>query len=375
MAKMVLKWAGIVLAVLVALVGAYAAYVMLSYYRLDDNLPLEEGQRATSYALPEAIDLTASPELTAVTANLGFGAYGPDFDFFMDGGTGSVAESAQAATDNINGSAEAIAAQRPDFILFQEVDIDGTRSHHVDQWDLLQSDFPGCDSAFAQNYDSPFLAWPLCAPHGANKAGLVTFSDYQIAETQRRSLPISEGMSKFLDLDRCYSICRVRTPEGAAPGSPAGPDLVLFNVHLSAYGADASVMEAQRAMLFDDMQRERDAGNYVIVGGDFNHDMLGASNEVYGNQTATEASWAKPFDFSSVPQGFTVAPKAQFEAGTFASAATCRDAGRPYDGTNDRWVMDTFIYSDNVKALSCETLDLDFAFSDHNPVVLRFSLA
>ncbi len=37
--------------------------------------------------------------------------------------------------------------------------------------------------------------------------------------------------------------------------------------------------------------------------------------------------------------------------------------------------MDTFIYSDNVKALSCETLDLDFAFSDHNPVVLRFALA
>ena len=78
MAKMVLKWAGIVMAALVALVGAYAAYVMLSYYRLDDNLPLEEGQRITSYVLPEAIDLAASPELAAVTANLGFGAYGPD---------------------------------------------------------------------------------------------------------------------------------------------------------------------------------------------------------------------------------------------------------------------------------------------------------
>ena len=91
MAKMVLKWAGIALAVLMALVGAYAAYVMLSYYRLDDNLPLEEGQRITSYVLPDAIDLTASPELTAVTANLGFGAYGPDFDFFMDGGTTSTA--------------------------------------------------------------------------------------------------------------------------------------------------------------------------------------------------------------------------------------------------------------------------------------------
>ena len=375
MGRTMLKWAAIVVAVVVAAVLAYGAYVMLSYYRLDDNLPLDQAAPADSRELPQAIDVAASPELCVVTANLGFGAYGPDFDFFMDGGTGSVAESAEAAAANIDGSAAAIAAERPDFILFQEVDVDGTRSHHVDQWALLRADFAAYGSAFAQNYDSPFLAWPPYAPHGANRAGLVTFSGYWIDGALRRSLPISDGPSKLLDLDRCYSICRVRTDDGAGPDATAGPELVLFNVHLSAYGADASVMEAQRAMLFADMEREREAGNYVVVGGDFNHDLLGASNEVYGNQTATEASWAKPFDFASVPQGFTVAPKAQLEAGTFASAATCRDAGRPLDGTNDRWVMDTFIYSDNVKALSCETLDLDFAFSDHNPVVLRFALA
>ena len=64
------------------------------------------------------------------------------------------------------------------------------------------------------------------------------------------------------------------------------------------------------------------------------------------------------------------------ELGTagFNDAATCRDAGRPYDGTNDRWIMDTFIYSDNVQATRCETVDLDFAYSDHNPVMLKFRL-
>ena len=58
----------------------------------------------------------------------------------------------------------------------------------------------------------------------------------------------------------------------------------------------------------------------------------------------------------------------------FADAATCRDAGRPYDGTNDRWIMDTFIYSDNVECLEYATMDLDFAYSDHNPVKLTFEL-
>ena len=58
----------------------------------------------------------------------------------------------------------------------------------------------------------------------------------------------------------------------------------------------------------------------------------------------------------------------------FPDAGTCRDAGRPYDGTNDRWVMDTFIYSDNVEPTFYETVDLDFAYSDHNPVLLKFRL-
>lgn len=148
-------------------------------------------------------------------------------------------------------------------------------------------------------------------------------------------------------------------------------------MHLSAYGADESIMAAQRAKLYEVMVREREAGNYVIAGGDFNHDMIGVSGEVYGNEVQAVESWAKPYDFDGVPAGFTVAAKAKLdEVGieAFADAATCRDAGRPYDGTNDRWIMDTFIYSDNVECLEYATMDLDFAYSDHNPVKLTFEL-
>lgn len=377
---------------LALVVIAYVVYVMASYYRLDDDLalatePPENGQVAAQIQLtgeqpanaggPSAADNAPAPsdassagvanEFTIVSANLGFGAYGPDFDFFMDGGTGSVAPNAQYVTDNVNGSAEAIAQLDPDFVLFQEVDLDGTRSCGVDEYALLRDDYPAMCSVFAQNYDSAFLAWPLYAPHGKNKAGMATFARYQLDDSIRRSLPISESFSKFLDLDRCYSVSRVQVSNGK--------ELVIFNVHLSAYGADAEVLEGQRAMLFDDMQTEYAAANYVVVGGDFNHDMIGVSNEVYDNVTDTEASWAKPFDFASVPDGFTVAAKAELDAGSFDSAATCRDAGRPYDGTNDRWVMDAFIYSDNITCIEQRTLDLDFAYSDHNPVYLKFSLA
>lgn len=385
MAKRTLKIVGCVVGALVLVVVAYIIYVMATYYRLGDNLaletePPENGQVAAQITLTGTaqdssdgqVTTNASLEssdhvFTIVSANLGFGAYGPDFDFFMDGGTGSVAPSAQYVTDNVNASAEAIGQLDPDLVLFQEVDIDATRSCGVDEYALLRDDYPAMCSVFAQNYDSAFLAWPLYAPHGKNKAGMVTFARYQLSDSIRRSLPISESLSKFLDLDRCYSISRIQVSNGR--------ELVVFNVHLSAYGADEEVLEGQRAMLFEDMQAERAAGNYVIAGGDFNHDMIGVSNEVYNNVTDTEASWAKPFDFASVPDGFSVASKAELDAGTFDSAATCRDAGRPYDGTNDRWVMDAFIYSDNITCIEQRTLDLDFAYSDHNPVYLRFSLA
>lgn len=397
MTKKVLKVVGGVLGALVLVIVVYVIYVMASYYRLDDSISLEttapeEGQVASAIEW-DADGQESAQEFTIVSANLGFGAYGPDFDFFMDGGSGSVAPSAQYVTDNVNGSADAIKGFDPDIVLFQEVDIDGTRSQGVDEYALLRNDFPTLCSVFVQNYDSPYLAWPLYAPHGKNKAGMATFSRYQIESTLRRSLPISESFSKFLDLDRCYSISRIPVSEegsisDSAPNresgssqdrtsesnQDSGKELVIFNVHLSAYGADAEVLKGQRAMLFADMQREYEAGNYVIAGGDFNHDMIGVSNEVYGNVTDTEASWAKPFDFASVPDGFVVAAKDEFDAGTFDSAATCRDAGRPYDGINDRWVMDAFIYSDNITCIEQRTLDLDFAFSDHNPVYLRFSL-
>ena len=51
-----------------------------------------------------------------------------------------------------------------------------------------------------------------------------------------------------------------------------GKELILIDQHLSAYGTDAAQGNAQLEMLFADMKAEYDKGNYVICGGDFNHD-------------------------------------------------------------------------------------------------------
>lgn len=220
---------------MVILVVSYAAYVFLTYYRLEDNLPLEVQHIETEQTLIEGV-----PQ-RLLSYNVGFGAYSADYSFFMDGGKESRARSPEAVRENISGAMAAIQGANADFILCQEVDVNGNRSYHINESQLVREALPDYTSVFAQNYDSPYLFWPLTEPHGANRAGQMTFSRYPITSALRRSLPIDQGMMKFVDLDRCYSISRIPVGER---------ELVLYNFHLSAYTADGSIADNQLKMLF-----------------------------------------------------------------------------------------------------------------------------
>lgn len=359
MAKRVLKIVGAVILVLILALGCYVAYVALSYYRLDDNLVLEV---QTSGEVATAPELQANASYSIVSYNVGFGAYSADYSFFMDGGTESRARSAQAVEDNIGGAMTEVRKLDPDFVLLQEVDVDGTRSHHIDELALVKQALPQFTSVvFAQNYDSPYLAWPLLEPHGANKAGQMTMAKFPITSAVRRSLPIEQGPMSLVDLDRCYSVSRFAV-EG-------GHELVLYNLHLSAYTSDGTIAEEQLEMLTQDMQQEYEAGNWVIAGGDFNKDLLGNSGEVFG-VSGPEYTWAQPIPDRLVPEGLSLI--APFEADDLI--ASCRNADRPYDETDYRVTVDGFIVSDNVRVNQAIVVDTGFAFSDHNPVEMQFVL-
>jgi endonuclease/exonuclease/phosphatase family metal-dependent hydrolase len=362
--KRILKVVAILVGILVLVVVGYLLYVILSYHRIEDNQEIAQDVALSSAETPTQVE--SGEALKIVTMNMGFGAYTQDFDFFMDGGTQSWAKSKESAAASITGAIEALQEYKPDFLMLQELDVDSTRAHNLDEYELARSLLTQYNSAFAVNYDSAFLFWPLYQPHGKSKAGIALFSDYTIQDTLRRSLPVSQGFSKFLDLDRCYTINRIAVDNGK--------ELVLINVHLSAYGADETITEGQLEMLFGDMTAEYEKGNYVIVGGDFNHDMIGISNEYFGNQVTESESWAKPFDFDELPEGFIIGADQMVNVLKKNLVATCRDTGRSYDGTNDRWVLDTFIYSDNVNMVEYETIDFDFMYSDHNPVYMEFEL-
>lgn len=353
--KKALKVILIVLLAIVVLAGSYLAYVALTYYRLEDNLSLPVSGKP-------GVSAKTDTEYLVTSYNIGFGAYSDDYSFFLDGGDFSRAFSGEAVYENTGGAMDVIAKLDPDFALFQEVDRDSTRSYHIDQLPLVVSPFPEYAHTYAQNYDSPYLFYPLTSPHGASVAGLVTLSFADIDSAVRRSLPVESGFSKYLDLDRCYSKSYVSVEGGGT--------LCLINLHMSAYSSDGSIVTAQLEMLLEDMAAEYAKGCYVIAGGDFNKDLLGDSSEIFGVSN-DEFTWAQSFPFELMPEGFTlIAPYDEDNP-----LPSVRNADEPYDPeTAFVLTIDGFIVSDNVSAISAAVIDTDFEFSDHNPVEMRFLL-
>ena len=156
----------------VAAVIGYAAYVLLTYHRIPDGKETGIEKKAEGHVLKEEQSYTVS------SYNIGFGAYTPEFTFFMDGGKQSVAESPESVVACVKGAGEEIAEIAPDFALFQEVDLDSTRSHHINEYGMLKEFFPAQNTTFAVNYDSAYLMVPPWEPHGKSLSGMAVFSSY-----------------------------------------------------------------------------------------------------------------------------------------------------------------------------------------------------
>lgn len=341
------------IALLLVVLG-YVIYVFADYSRLEDNLTLTVRDNTESV-------MQTNTEYTAMTYNIGFCAYLPDFGFFMDGGTESRAKSKDSVINTLDAMNQLIGSANPDFILLEEVDEKATRSYKVNQRSYFEDKFNSYDSVFAQNYDSSYLFYPIFKPHGKSLSGMLTFSKYDVTSSIRRRLPVENSLMRFFDLDRCYSVTRI-----AVDG---GKELVLYTAHLSAYTSDGKIASEQIKMLTEDMQTEYEKGNYVLCGGDFNKDLLGNSEEIFG-RSGEGQNWAQPFPMEYLnDKNLTLVSSLDEEN----PLPTCRNASGPYNDKQFVLNVDGFITSDNIKVQRCEVIG-DFEYSDHNSVLLKFLL-
>ena len=353
----------LLLAVILVVVG-YVVYLQANYYRIADHTALEVENNGEN-------TLKIGDTYTAVIYNIGFCAYGPDYSFFMDtgemkdgtktSGKYGKAMSLDSVETHTEGAAGVIKNLNADFYLLQEVDVDADRSYHVNQEDFIKAGMNGYASVFANNFHSAYLFYPFNDPHGAVQAGLLSFSRYHISEAERRSYPVDNSfITKFTDLDRCFAQMRLPVEDGR--------ELVLINSHMSAYDEGGTIRAQQLELLNSVIAEEYAKGNYVIVGGDFNHAMGEEVAEGFPSEQKFP-SWVAVLTEEDLVNGVRIV-----RADNELEVPTCRGADIVYTkGVNYTTVVDGFLVTDNVRA-TAENIDTDFAYSDHNPVKLRFEL-
>jgi endonuclease/exonuclease/phosphatase family metal-dependent hydrolase len=360
------------LLVLILTVGGYVAYVAANYYRIEDNQSLSAEGGANS-------KVQKNNEYTLLSYNVGFGAYSPEYTFFMDegemkDGTKTVGKYGKGISyadvnKNVEGQASVLSAQSADFMFLQEVDEDADRSYHINMLEKFKQTFPAYGAVFANNFHTPYLMYPFNDPIGSSQAGILTLTKYKAESAVRHSFPLSGSFfSDVFDLDRCFSATYL-------PVDGTSSYLVLVNLHMSAYDEGGTVRAKQLETLNTFLKSERDKGNYVVAGGDFNHCLIAdqfdsdeeALNYFASNQVTPD--WVKNsvLHNAELTEGFTIAASTNY--------STCRGADMVYEeGVTYSTVIDGFIVSDNVTVNYEGTINTNYAYSDHNPVKIKFEL-
>ena len=351
--KRIFGCVGIVLLAIIVVVGGFLGWLTIREYRPADTEPLSIFGTGSE-------TLHAGDTFTVMTWNIGYAALGDNADFFMDGGSMVQTADNERVNVNLGAIAEELLAVNPDIALLQEVDRNSSRSYGIDETVPLITTLSGHAATFAYNYKVPFVPYPV-PPIGRVNSGLLTLSRYPVMQSDRVQLPCPFSWPIRLgNLKRCLMIDRI-------PVEGSDKELVVVCLHLEAYD-DGEGKIAQTKMLREVLQEEAAAGNYVIAGGDFNQ-ILSTIDNPFPSQ---EGMWLPGvLDVSAFSEGW------QFEMDE--RLPSCRSLDQPLVGADmdsfQYYLIDGFIVSAGLEVLSCETQDLGFVNSDHNPVVMQVRLA
>jgi endonuclease/exonuclease/phosphatase family metal-dependent hydrolase len=340
---------------------ALLLYGTFTDYEPEDRIELEAFQNSPSSIILDSI-------LQFTIWNIGFGGLGRESDFFYDDGHFFFSGGKQTRTPeelvqkNVNGVLALVDSVASDFYLFQEVDRDSRRSYHIDQVAAIAEKMPDYAGVYAPNFVVACVPLPLLEPwhaYGKANSGLASYSRFQPSESVRWQLPGDFSWPKQLfSLDRCLNMQRFPLA--------GGQELVVFNVHNSAYDADGGLKLQQLEFFKKLALEEYEKGNYVIAGGDWN--MCPPYFRFDGFMPGrTQGYHQFNIDDALFPQDWHWVYDAAYP--TNRKTRTPFQAGETFVTT-----IDFFLISPNVRVRKARTINLDFAYSDHQPVWMEIEL-
>ena len=234
-----------VLCVLIAAV-LVCAVVLIAWLSVTEYKP-KAVEKAEIYDSEATGLLDKNESIKILSFNTGYAGLGEEADFFMDGGKNIRTGDKDTVLKNLAGISGIIENSDADICLLQEVDSDSMRTFGIDEREYYLS---GSEkyAAFALNYSCAFVPYPL-PPIGKVNSGLMTVSDYKIADSERISLPCPFSWPvRVANLKRCLlaSYCDIEGTDAK---------LVIVNLHLEAYD-DGEGKAAQTKMLKEFLQAE-----------------------------------------------------------------------------------------------------------------------
>jgi endonuclease/exonuclease/phosphatase family metal-dependent hydrolase len=336
----------------ILILGGFLLFITITDYKPEEitSLTVDNNQ--------EQLMKQGEP-FSITTFNIGYAGLDKDQDFFMDGGTMSRSSSREQTKTNLEAIASLMTTTGSDLFILQEVDVNSSRSHGIDEVSYLANTFSKHSNVFATNYKVPWVPIPVLDPMGSVDSGLLTLSQFNSTSNIRYDLPGKESWPRQqFDLDRAFIESRFPVDNGK--------ELIVINLHLSAFDQGGTIRKQQLEYLATYIQQENDKGNYLILGGDWNHSLPGTTPETF-KTTQTWPEWLQSFPEDFQPEGFVWAVDA-----TVPSARTVDVAYS--EGVNFRAVIDGFLVSPNITISEVQGHDLSFEHSDHNPVTATFIL-
>ena len=334
------------------LAGVFLLFLL--YATIDDYRPDELTVQPTEC---EQDILSDSLNLNLLIWNIGYAGLDASMDFFYDGG-----KQMRPARDGVNRNLEGIentldAFNGFDLIMLQEVDQDSKRSYHLNEYDSIRDQFQGYQSYFGMNYRVDFVPIPVTEPMGKVQSGLMTLSKQCPSRVERHSFPGNYSWPKKLFmLDRCFLVNRYMLENQK--------ELLIINTHNSAYD-DGSLRAQQMDYLSKYLISEYEKGNYIIVGGDWNQTPYGLDPEFP----------SQPFDTKNLTYIEKDYPAPGWKWAYDPTMPSNRRVATPYDRTSTpTTVIDCFLASPNVELSAAKTMDVNFQYSDHQPVQVKARL-
>ncbi len=341
-----------IIVIIVVLFGGFILYITLSDYRPNKVEVILEADNHIKSTFP------GQNNFTLISWNIGYAGLGAEMDFFYDGGK-KVRPGKEQNQRYLNGIKKYIKDSDADFYLLQEVDIRSRRSFRINQVEAITNLKTDFSYQFALNYKVPFVPVPVNEPMGKVKGGIMILSKDEPYYAERIAYPlIAAWPDRLFLLDRCFILSRYKLDNGK--------DLLVINTHNSAYVYDSTLRYQEFNIIKKTMLDEYEKGNYIIAGGDWN------ANPPYLKPEGTFNG--HKFESSKVKMNNDFLPP-EWNWAFASNAPTNRNNDTAFrKGENGTTVIDFFVASPNIKILEVKNIDLDFEFSDHNPVYLNIQI-